>query len=70
MTMSYSIVDESLYSFRHHNSGMAVRTEQEIRRKLEELHKRGREDGGGHMIEEMQGEVYALEYVLKERSDL
>jgi hypothetical protein len=45
-----------------------VRTESEIRALLGRLRKFGDEEG--HLIDEMWGEIYALEYVLEERDDL
>lgn len=45
-----------------------VRKESEIRALLGKLRKYGEEER--HLIEEMCGEIYALEYVLEERDDL
>jgi hypothetical protein len=45
-----------------------VRAEYEIRVLLGRLRKFGEEEG--HLIDEMSGEIYALEYVLEERDDL
>lgn len=45
-----------------------MRTESEIRALLGRLRKF--EDDEGPLIDEMSGEIYALEYVLEERDDL
>jgi len=45
-----------------------VRTESEIRVILGRLRKFEEEEG--HLIDEMCGEIYALEFVLQERDDL
>ena len=47
---------------------ISVRTESEIRMLLGKLRKFGEEEG--HLIDEMCGEIYALEFVLEERDDL
>ena len=45
-----------------------MRTETEVRTLLGRLRKFGEEEG--HLIDEMCGEIYALEYVLEERDEL
>lgn len=45
-----------------------MKNELEIRKVLDRLRKFETEQG--HLIEEMYGEIYALEYVLEERDDL
>jgi hypothetical protein len=45
-----------------------VRSESEVRAVLERLRKFGYEEG--YLIDEMCGEIYALEFVLNEREDL
>ena len=46
-----------------------MRTEAQVRKMLARF-KQLERAYGGRMIEEMHGEVYALEYVLEERDDL
>lgn len=45
-----------------------MRSENQVRAMLLRFHKF--EKDGGHMIEEMNGEIAALEYVLEKRDDL
>ena len=45
-----------------------MRTESEIRALLGNIRKFG--EAEGHLIDELCGEIYALEYVLEERDDL
>lgn len=43
-------------------------TATEVKEKLAELRRIGKEEG--HLIEEMRGEILALEFVLEERNNL
>jgi hypothetical protein len=46
----------------------AVRTRTQVKRKLAELRRVEKKEG--YLIEEIVGEIQALEYVLEERNDL